>query len=59
MVIILGTQNIKKSSLEISRFNLSTEFVVELKMNFGELKMCFFQPLQFTIYATYETILTV
>jgi hypothetical protein len=33
---------VEKSLLEISRFNLSTDFVGLLKMHFGELKMRFF-----------------
>jgi hypothetical protein len=42
MVLILRTQKLEKSSLEISRFNLSTEYVGILKMHFGELKMRFY-----------------
>jgi hypothetical protein len=39
MVLILRTQTVEKSLLEISRFNLSAEFVGVIKTHFGELKM--------------------
>jgi hypothetical protein len=42
MVLILRTQRIEKSLLEISRFNLSTEFGGVLKIPFDDLKMRFF-----------------
>jgi hypothetical protein len=38
MVLILRTQRVEKSLLEISRFNLSTDFVGVLKTHFGKLK---------------------
>jgi hypothetical protein len=41
MVFILRTQRIEKSLLDISRFNLSTDFDCVLKIHFGELKMRF------------------
>jgi hypothetical protein len=41
MVLILRTQGVEKSLLEISRFNLSTDLFGVLKMNSGELKMRF------------------
>jgi hypothetical protein len=41
MVFILWTKRVEKSQLEISRFNLSTDFGGVLKMNSGELKMRF------------------
>jgi hypothetical protein len=39
MVLILRTKKVKKYLLETSRFNLTTENGVTLKMHFGELKM--------------------
>jgi hypothetical protein len=41
MVLILRTQGVEKSLLEISRFNLSTNIVGVVKTNSGELKMRF------------------
>jgi hypothetical protein len=59
MVLILRTQRIEKSLLEISQFNLSTEFGGVIKIHFGDLKMRFFPTAPIHNYATYETILTV
>jgi hypothetical protein len=39
MVLILKTQSVEKSLLEISRFNLPTDFGGVLNMHSGELKM--------------------
>jgi hypothetical protein len=58
MDLILRTQRIEKSLLEISRFNL-LEFGGVLKMHFDGLKMRFFPTAPIHNYATYETILTV
>jgi hypothetical protein len=41
MVLILRTQRVEKSLLEICTFNLSTDFGGILKMHFGELKKRF------------------
>jgi hypothetical protein len=41
MALILRTQRLEKTLLEISRFNLSTDFGGVLKMNSGEVKMRF------------------
>jgi hypothetical protein len=41
MVLILRTQGVEKSLLEISRYNLTTDFGGVLKMNIGEQKMRF------------------
>jgi hypothetical protein len=59
MVLILRTQRIEKSLLEISRLNLSTEFGGVQKCILASWNCVFSQPLQFRSYATYETILTV
>jgi hypothetical protein len=48
MVIILRSQRAEKRLLEISWFNLSADFGGVLQMHFGELKMRFCKPLQFT-----------
>jgi hypothetical protein len=47
MVLILRTQIVEKSQLEISRFSLATDFVDVLKMHFGELKMRFIPTAKF------------
>jgi hypothetical protein len=43
MVLILRTQKLENSLLEISRFNLLSDFGGVLKTHFGELKMRFLQ----------------
>jgi hypothetical protein len=58
MVLILRTEKVEKSLLEISRFNLWTDFVCVLKTDFASWKSVFWKPLQFTYYATYKTFLT-
>jgi hypothetical protein len=50
MVLILRKQWVEKSLVQVTRFNLSTEYVWVIKMHFVELKIFFFQPLQFTEY---------
>jgi hypothetical protein len=41
MVLILTTQRVEKSLLELSRFNMSKDLGVVLKMHSGELKIRF------------------
>jgi hypothetical protein len=43
MFLILKNENVEKRIQEISRFNLSTDFVGVLKMLSGEQKMGFLQ----------------
>jgi hypothetical protein len=45
MVLILKTQSVEKILQEISRFNLSTDFVEYYKIHSSELKKRFWQPL--------------
>jgi hypothetical protein len=41
MVLILRTKGVEKSLLEISRYNLTTDFGGVIKMHSGQLKMRF------------------
>jgi hypothetical protein len=41
MILILRNQRVEKSLLEISWFNLSTDFGGVIEMHFGELKKRF------------------
>jgi hypothetical protein len=58
IVLILRTQRVEKSPLEISRINLSTDICGVLKMHSGELKMRFLPTAPFHIVWNRLNILT-
>jgi hypothetical protein len=58
MVLILRTQRVEKSKLEIFRINQSTDFCGVLEMHSGELKMRFLPTAPIHIAWNTSNILT-